>query len=1215
MATIALKIKNIETNLKDENKNPIKTDAEMMIGDKANVSGEVVFYVKWKNILAKQPESEDETPKIKIETGESNLIFKLIVQRISFCKQMYRPNCIKALIQIDPGKNDKGGKYYADILRDDLYKAFINKQVELKISDPQMTGNKLDVIGSDFFIQELVPVYKKDAMYVTFHMYSPDKVMTYSSDSRTFVAKKLKSQILKDMIPTFAKPYPVLGTSADGTDNSKLSFNADYMNQLNSGDSEHIFPYLVQYNESFYDFLARTANRWGEFMYWENGTLNFGYKDDVTEVTDVNIDSYTYLNMLGGEQDISNYNLEAGYDDNILKRPTKKEEHHFIKGQMPLYNSDGWDMYIIKKVSNLLSYDKQIIDWIVSELVDDTIAYGQAKKYFDDVNEQFDKILFANPDSATNPERYNSGKNELNPFSEYESLVDSAKYLTCLKGEVSAGQNMIQLNLDTGWNNLKLGQVIKFKGVEYIVVSIVGTQLDTYSIEDNRSLIVDGDYSMKPVKIIITAIQRNKDKKFYPTVIPAGHVRQAQNQVAVVQDADDPLRANRVRVKFDWQSAAYNEEASPWLKTASTTATEKAGIQAHHYKNDKVLVSFADGNIERPYVIGSVPDGMVGAMNTNDLVFNTPNGQAIKMTDGTGAGATAMLAGISPMSKIVQGFFPAYDLFSSSNDNDVFKSKSFEGGIEMGDKYGLWSIKGSTDGRNVSIRSAWGDVKINAWTGITISAPNGDVTIKGKNIKLEAGNNITFESGKNVKNKWYPTLVDTSNWLTTIASIPGVVAEAVGKKLTELAVSTIDLAVVRTLIETFVKPVEGKLEVKSNRFLMLEAGGGSASYPVDAYRQGKRIKENADHVAIKNAFLTIRPFVQALFGDFSGNYALAKESYENLDLMITNYTKVDPQNANNNVLPCKKAEDILAAIWNNTNIDEAFLSFAGMLKEPQEGQDDFNKIIQFFYHNFNPERIADKLNTDHFVRITKGKQKRAKADILREANTLAGYIGILKSISYFAEEKANIITNTTLANRLNINLLSSSILKKNLDDDNFKKLVPANDAFDNNHEEEKKLRRKFFIEAVSAFDIKLTGPFDKITGQQKPAPAAPDPYADDANLDTKWQEYCDCVRVLKSKEKEKETAWDKFLSQTFVKPAKQSGGTAWYNFGKNMADHFAFSNGEKGKILFSSEPGTMVLGPEIYRANVDFAEDVKYSDDPADAKSGNAAKIRAIMKS
>jgi hypothetical protein len=36
----------------------------------------------------------------------------------------------------------------------------------------------------------------------------------------------------------------------------------------------------VQYNESFYDLLARTTNRSGEFMYYYDGKLRIGYDGD-----------------------------------------------------------------------------------------------------------------------------------------------------------------------------------------------------------------------------------------------------------------------------------------------------------------------------------------------------------------------------------------------------------------------------------------------------------------------------------------------------------------------------------------------------------------------------------------------------------------------------------------------------------------------------------------------------------------------------------------------------------------------------------------------------------------------------------------------------------------------------------------------------------------------------------------------------------------------
>ena len=44
-----------------------------------------------------------------------------------------------------------------------------------------------------------------------------------------------------------------------------------------------------------------------------------------------------------------------------------------------------------------------------------------------------------------------------------------------------------------------------------------------------------------------------------------------------------------------------------------------------------------------------------------------------------------------------------------------------------------------------------GDVSIDAFSGITLSAPNGNVKIVGKNVSIEAGNNIEITSGNNIQ--------------------------------------------------------------------------------------------------------------------------------------------------------------------------------------------------------------------------------------------------------------------------------------------------------------------------------------------------------------------------------------------------------------------------------------------------------------------------------
>ena len=99
------------------------------------------------------------------EKGSGVISFALNIQNIRFEKQMYSPNKIIADIQIDAGTPqnsvpDSKAVYFASISRIDLQKSFINKKVILKCDDK--------VVCDDYFIQDIVPTYKQDGMYVTF---------------------------------------------------------------------------------------------------------------------------------------------------------------------------------------------------------------------------------------------------------------------------------------------------------------------------------------------------------------------------------------------------------------------------------------------------------------------------------------------------------------------------------------------------------------------------------------------------------------------------------------------------------------------------------------------------------------------------------------------------------------------------------------------------------------------------------------------------------------------------------------------------------------------------------------------------------------------------------------------------------------------------------------------------------------------------------------
>ena len=153
------------------------------------------------------------------------------------------------------------------------------------------------------------------------------------------------------------------------------------------------------------------------------------------------------------------------------------------------------------------------------------------------------------------------------------------------------------------------------------------------------------------------------------------------------------------------------------------------------------------------------------------------------------------------------------------------------GGIEFTDEHGLYSISMSSDKRAISsmssdkraisIDSPLGKVDINAFTGITISAPNGNVRIEGKNIDIVAGNNLSISSGNNIASHFWH--MKDKKWKEGWKDFGKTMFTDVLSK-TEV----IDMNLIRTIFETILRPCGGTMLIKSNRYLCFEAGKGEA---------------------------------------------------------------------------------------------------------------------------------------------------------------------------------------------------------------------------------------------------------------------------------------------------------------------------------------------------------------------------------------------------
>jgi len=310
------------------------------------------------------------------------------------------------------------------------------------------------------------------------------------------------------------------------------------------------------------------------------------------------------------------------------------------------------------------------------------------------------------------------------------------------------------------------------------------------------------------------------------------------------------------RVKLDVKAMA-----TPWVRVVTPMASPGGGTFFRPQIGDEVMVNFENDNVERPYVIGSVfsknnttPDEKMYRQRGNELqgkevtmMMMSRNGHHITFTDPDG-GANFLTNLVSP------GLGLWGSIAGSAFNNLLPGAKDLAGGIHIGDRYGIYEIDMKSHKRSIDIRSPFGTVEIDAFSGITISAPNGNVTIRGKNINLEAGNKINVTSGMNIQD---PGLGDPEGkkykWGKAMTDI---FAEIIPTEINKyMFASVVDLSYIRHIVEVFVRPVDGTLKLKSKRYLMLEAGNGNATIRRDRYAAKVEAKKETSEEFFK-AMLT-----------------------------------------------------------------------------------------------------------------------------------------------------------------------------------------------------------------------------------------------------------------------------------------------------------------------------------------------------------------------
>lgn len=379
------------------------------------------------------------------------------------------------------------------------------------------------------------------------------------------------------------------------------------------------------------------------------------------------------------------------------------------------------------------------------------------------------------------------------------------------------------------------------------------------------------------------------------------------------------------------------EAATPWIRMATPMATQGGGMFFKPEKGDEVLVNFENGNVERPYVVGTLYSKNVVAPKGNRII-KSPNGHIIRMDDPKDG--VKFLAGMVPAIKFIQDYH-ILDALDWKWDNGTFDNHLL-GGITLTDAYGLYKISMSSHDRKIAISSPLGDVKIDAFTGITINAPNGNIKITGKNVDITANNRLTLTSGKNIKKGFLGTAcLNNGRSIKEKAAVGG--AEMINDAINQAFGSILDLSFLRSLVEVILRPVNGTLEIKSNSFLLLEAGGKSAQIPSSAY---------------SSTYNTFNKGLHRLSRNFSSHF----NRYKLLEKMIDTISKTDI---------CQKAHK-LPKLYNNAckKMLELVVSYAPPAAPGEQPDPEERKTIFHDGHDF----VSNK-SVDDFVVLCFTKEK------------------------------------------------------------------------------------------------------------------------------------------------------------------------------------------------------------------------------------------------
>lgn len=450
---------------------------------------------------------------------------------------------------------------------------------------------------------------------------------------------------------------------------------ADYGSHLDSAvDARYTepIPYCVQYNETNFRFLQRLARRYGEWLYSNGTQIVFG-----------NIKKEETVRLSYPSKDVPSYHVEL------------KMQHVAFHHVASSYNA----------------FDASRKDGI-----------GEMRKEYNPLSEQ---VFQASQECFMKPTLQNlhsggyadsdSREAILNVSTKTQGRGEKARMLT-YSGKTYSSKMKLGCNLIIADNYIADSTSNTKSEVDQDSILITGL-VHRFSADETYS----NEFTGIPAECDFPPYS---DTDVYP-VCPSCRAR--------VVDNEDPNNLGRVRVQFDWQAQQDKDMVTPWLRIAQPYAGGGKGFSFIPEIGEEVMVGFEGGNAERPYVKGSLyngvgsPDGawVPNGNQANQIkAIRTRNGHTIEIHD-----------------EGEDGYIRIYDngkenyILTFSTDQKLIKLES-TGNIELYAK-------------NDIIMHAEHDVSVTADNDMFLEAHNDMQRTADNDIREHAGNDRNTSIDKN----------------------------------------------------------------------------------------------------------------------------------------------------------------------------------------------------------------------------------------------------------------------------------------------------------------------------------------------------------------------------------------------------------------------------------------------------------------------------------